>query len=106
MDNTKIHVVSDEAYNRMISNLRNRVHRMLNVNVSTITAGEIVDAILADANAINPHAVPDYDTCTAMLATNDGWQQCSDDRGHDGGHDSIDWAWDDIDPNAVPARKV
>ncbi|MYV63866.1 hypothetical protein GTW37_36700 [Streptomyces sp. SID4931] len=75
-------------------------------------AEEIAYDALAAAGVFNEPPQPDPDTCTAQFLPHNSdafepdvlgvWQQCEDDPGHDGRHDSGDTNWLDGAFGSIP----
>lgn len=105
MDNeVPIKVLTDEEYSKLVRRTRDKAQRF-KLEMPWALAEQIVDMTLQAANAIWPWE-PDTSTCTATMATREGWQQCGDEYDHDGDHDNGDWTWSDKDTNAYPAKEM
>ena len=97
--NPILRVIEEQIYDLMVSSLRGR-------GLPNRVAVETVDEMLAMVDCISPAPEPDKDTCTALLATRDGWQQCDNSPGHGTeDHDGGDGGWSEKDHNAIPAVK-
>jgi hypothetical protein len=105
-ENPKLKVIDADAYEKAIRAVRQTGYNA-GQQITDYIAQALVDATLSAVGLICPPPKPEKDACTSMLATADGWYQCEDDPGHEGGHDGGDWGWGSNDLNAIaPAEEV